>query len=98
MPNGSPLLSLFKEQLENESKAIAVERGLLRRGDYLSWWYLRRLWGLEDTRIEEVVCDGPNDLGVDALLIDDDDVVHFFQFKNPESIEAGFPAGDIDRS
>jgi len=97
MPNGSPLLPLFKEQLENESNAIAKERGLLKRGDYLIWWYFRRLWDLEDARIEESLCDGPNDLGIDALLIDEDDVVHFFQFKNPESIDSGFPAGEADK-
>lgn len=93
----SPLISLFKEQLENESQAIATERDLLKRGDFLTWWYFRRLLSLEDTRIEEILCDGPNDLGIDAIYIDEDNTVHFFQFKNPEAIDAGFPAGDVDK-
>lgn len=68
-----------------------------KRGDYLSWWYFRRLLSLEDLRTEEILCDGPNDLGIDAIYIDDDTLVHFYQFKNPESIESGFPAGEVDK-
>src|SRR3990172_12537676 len=97
MSTVSPLISLFKEQLEHESRTIAEERGLLKRGDFLNWWYFRRILGLDDTRIEEVLCDGPNDLGIDAIYIDEDSAVHFFQFKNPETINAGFPGGDVDK-
>lgn len=93
----SPLIPLFKEQLENESRGIAADRGLTKRGDFLSWWYFRRLIGLDDTEIEEILCDGYNDLGIDAIHIDEEQFVHFYQFKNPESIDAGFPAGDVDK-
>ena len=93
----SPLIPLFKEQLENESRGIAVDRDLTKRGDYLSWWYFRRLVGLDDTEIEEILCDGYNDLGIDAIRIDEDQIVHFYQFKNPESVDSGFPAGDVDK-
>jgi hypothetical protein len=68
----SPLISPFKEQLENESQGIAEARGLTKRGDFLSWWYFRRLVGLEDTEIGEILCDGYNDLGVDAIRIDEE--------------------------
>jgi hypothetical protein len=93
----SPLIPLFKEQFENESRAIAIERGLTKRGDNLCWWYFRRLMGFDDATIEEVYCDGFNDLGIDAIWIADEGAVHFYQFKNPESIDAGFPGGDIDK-
>jgi hypothetical protein len=93
----SPLISLFKEQLENESRRIAADRNLTKRGDFLSWWYFRRLVGLDDTEIGEILCDGFNDLGIDAIRIDEDQVVHFYQFKNPESLGAGFPTGDVDK-
>jgi len=36
-------------------------------------------------------------LGIDAIWIDPDDVVHFYNFKNPESIDAAFPGGDVDK-
>ena len=93
----TPLIPLFKEQLENEARGIATDRGLSKRGDFLSWWYFRRLVGLDDTEIEEILCDGYNDLGIDAIRIDEEQRVHFYQFKNPESIEAGFPTGDVDK-
>jgi hypothetical protein len=90
------LIPLFKEQLENESGGIASDRGLTTRGDFLSWWYFRRLVGLDDTEIEEILCDGHQDLGIDAIRIDEEQIVHFYQFKNPESIDAGFPTSAVD--
>jgi len=95
--NDSPLITLFKEQLENESLSIAQSLGLSKRGDYLIWWYFRKLFGLSDTEISEIVCDGGNDLGIDAVYIDPDNYVHFFQFKNPESADNIMAAGDIDK-
>jgi AIPR protein len=43
------------------------------------------------------VCDGGSDLGIDAVQIDDDNYVHFYQFKNPENAESSLPAGDVDK-
>jgi AIPR protein len=94
----SPIVSLFKEQLENESRKLAAANNLEKRGDFLIWWYFERLVGLSSAEIEEVICDGSADLGVDAIWIDDDNVVHFYSFKNPASIEAGFAGGDVDKT
>jgi len=94
----SPLIGLFKEQLENESAALAASHSLQKRGDHLIWWYFTRLIGLQPTEIEEAVCDGAADLGIDAIWIDDDDVVHFYSFKNPESVDSSFAGGDVDKT
>jgi hypothetical protein len=94
----SPLIGLFKEQLENESAALATNHSLQKRGDHLIWWYFTRLVGLQPTEIEEVVCDGAADLGIDAIWIDDDNVVHFYTFKNPGSIDSSFAGGDVDKT
>jgi hypothetical protein len=91
------LVSLFKEQLENESKAIAETRGLEKRGDYLVWWYFLKLPGLSPEAIEDVVCDGFNDQGIDAVWIDDTNTVHFYNFKNPVNIADGFPSVEVDK-
>jgi len=92
------LIQLFKEQLENESQAIATERGLKKRGDHLIWWYLLKLAGLHPTDIEEVITDGFDDYGIDVLRIDDtDNSVHFYNFKNPMSLADSFPSGEIDK-
>src|SRR2546423_15308076 len=71
------LLDLFKEQLENESQRLAELQGRSKRGDYLIWWYFHRIVGLPVEDIEPIVCDGFNDLGIDAMRIDDTSVVHF---------------------
>ena len=94
----SPLISLFKEQLENELKTIATDYALSKRGDFLIWWYFSKLIGLIQSKIEEVVCDGAADLGIDAIRIDESSTVHFYSFKNPESINAAYPAGEIDKT
>ena len=97
MPGNNPLLSLFKEQLENESGTIAAQNGLTERGQYLIWWYFMKLHGMSPARVNEVVCDGSGDIGLDAIYIDSDDYVHFYQFKNPSSQETGFAGGDVDK-
>jgi hypothetical protein len=92
------LLELFKEQLENESQAIAKDRNLTKRGDHLIWWYFLKLVELKPEDIEEVYCDGFNDYGIDAIRVDDsDNTVHFYSFKNPVNIADAFPSGDVDK-
>jgi hypothetical protein len=97
MSNVSPILSLFKEQLDNEANRIALDNALSQRGDELIWWYFQRLLGLSSAEIEEIVCDGGNDLGIDAIRIDEDDVVHFYQFKNPIRSDVALAAGEVDK-
>jgi hypothetical protein len=94
----SPIITLFKEQLENESSSLAKDYSLEKRGDHLIWWYFTRLTGLKAADIEEIVCDGSADLGIDALWIDEDSMVHFYTFKNPQRIDVTFPAGDVDKT
>ena len=87
----SPLVQLFKEQLENESQSLARTHGLTKRGDFLIWWYFLKLRSLSSADVDQIVCDGGSDLGIDAVQIDDDNYVHFYQFKNPENAESGSP-------
>jgi AIPR protein len=96
MGKGNSLISLFKEQLENESANIAKDRNLAKRGDYLIWWYFLKLWGLPPSDIEEALCDDGNDLGLDAVYIDEDNIVHFYQFKNPHKMDKALPEGEVD--
>ena len=92
------LLALFKEQLENESSSLAVEHDLKQRGDKFIWWYFRRLEELDEEAIEQIVCDGGGDLGIDAIWIDEDNIAHFYTFKNPQDINTTFPASEIDKT
>ena len=81
MSGDNPILSLFKEQLENESKKIANNNNLEKRGDFLIWWYFVKLRGVSASDVDSLVCDDSNDLGIDAIEIDEDNIVHFYQFK-----------------
>lgn len=94
-----PLLTLFKEQLENECRSLVEDREL-NRGGALIHWYFGRILGFNESEIEEVFCDASNDLGIDAIWVNDDnedEIVHFYQFKNPERANKGFPDGDVDK-
>jgi hypothetical protein len=91
------MIDLFKDQLENESAALAASRGLQKRGDFLMWWYFSKLTGLASEDIEEVICDGFMDLGIDAIYIDDSNIVHFYNFKNPETLGVTFPSVEVDK-
>jgi hypothetical protein len=94
----SPLLTLFKEQLEAECGALSKRFNLVRRGDPLIYWYFLRLHEFADADVAGVLCDGSGDLGIDAIWIDDEDLVHFYSFKNPEDPIKGFPAGEVDKT
>ncbi len=98
VPADSPLLPLFKSQLEAECKKLAEENDLTERGSWLIYWYFGRLHGFSEAEIEEVFCDGGGDLGIDAIWIDDEDYVHFYNFKNPIEPNKGISAGEIDKT
>ena len=91
------MLTLFKGQLESECAKLGTDYELTKRGDWLIWWYFMRLHSFTAEDIEEVYCDGGGDLGLDAIWIDDDDVAHFYNFKNPRNPEDVVDAGEIDK-
>jgi len=84
-------------EIENESKSLAQGHDLTQRGDFLIWWYFLKLRSLSSADIDQIVCDGGSDLGIDAIQIDEDNYVHFYQFKNPENAESCLPAGEVDK-
>jgi hypothetical protein len=94
----NPLLPLFKEQLEAECSSLAQKHSLKERGHSLIYWYFIRLHDFTDTEVGEIFCDGGGDLGIDAIWIDESELVHFYQFKNPTDPAKGIPAGDVDKT
>jgi hypothetical protein len=64
----------------------------------LIYWHFMRLNSLTLSDVSEIICDGGEDLGLDAIWIDEADLVHFYQFKNRESATKGFPAGEVDKT
>lgn len=90
------ILSLFKEQLNNQITAIVKDQEFENAGYGFAYWYFRHIGGMTDIEAQEQICDGGGDLGIDAIEIDDEQVV-FYQFKNPESVEKSIAAGDVDK-
>ena len=95
--NKNSILTLFKEQLRNQIDVLVSENNLKNSGLGLIWWYFINLEDYNEEDIEEILCDGAGDLGIDAIRIDDEDRVHFYQFKNPENLRSGFPTGEVDK-
>lgn len=98
MERSKEAIHLFKSQLENESQRIFDDNSLPKRGDALIWWYFTKLLGYDEGRIEDIVCDGRGELGLDAIDIDEHNVVHFYQFKHPIKIEASLKLGDVTKT
>jgi hypothetical protein len=97
MSNNVPeILNLFKEQLANQISAIVEEQEFGNDGYGFAYWYFKHIGGMTDIEAKEQICDGGGDLGIDAIEIDDEQVV-FYQFKNPKSVEKAVAAGDIDK-
>jgi len=90
------ILSLFKEQLNNQVATIVNAHNFDTQGYGFAYWYLANIGGMTDIEAKEQICDGGGDLGIDAIEIVDEQVV-FYQFKNPASIEKSVEAGDIDK-
>jgi hypothetical protein len=97
MTVSNPMVTLFKEQLEAECAQISKTHALTDRGHWLIYWYFKRLHNFTNAEIDEVFCDGGGDLGIDAIWIDDNEFVHFYQFKNPIDASKGIPGGDVDK-
>jgi len=90
------ILSLFKEQLNNQVSSIVKSQAFDTQGYGFAYWYLCNIGGMTDIEAKEQICDGGGDLGVDAIEIVDEQVV-FYQFKNPASISKSVGAGEIDK-
>ncbi len=90
------ILNLFKEQLANQISAIVERQAFDNDGYGFAYWYFQNIGGMTDIEAKEQICDGGGDLGIDAIEINDEQVV-FYQFKNPKSVDKGLAAGDIDK-
>lgn len=90
------ILSLFKEQLNNQIKTIVKDQGFDNESYGFAYWYFRNIREMADIEAKEQICDGGGDLGIDAIEIQDDQVV-FYQFKNPVTIEKSVGGGEVDK-
>ncbi|WP_445358787.1 AIPR family protein [Microbulbifer sp. ANSA005] len=96
MSNVTEILSLFKEQLNNQIKAFVADESFENEGYGFAYWYFRNIRAMTSIESKDQICDGSGDLGIDAIEIQDEKVV-FYQFKNPSSIDKSVGASEIDK-
>ncbi|MCX2784008.1 AIPR family protein [Microbulbifer thermotolerans] len=96
MSKVSEILSLFKEQLNNQIKAFVDGESFENEGYGFAYWYFRNIRSMTNIEAKDQICDGSGDLGIDAIEVQDEKVV-FYQFKNPAAIERSIGAGDVDK-
>lgn len=81
-------LKLIKEENEYETNSLAFAH-----------WYLENYYKLSAQDIAEIIIDGDGDLGIDSILIDEDnDALTIMQYKLPskkENINCEIDQGDI---
>lgn len=96
MVSAKAYLSLFKEQLVNQVPEMRKKYGFQTDGEAFGFWFLHKAMGYSEADADDVLCDGGGDLGIDAVVVSEHEVV-FYQFKNPQKIDAGVGAGEVDK-
>lgn len=91
-------VNLFKNQLNGEINKLIEDKGFENPGRAFQYWYFKNIWNFEDDLIDEIDTDGGQDQGIDAIFIDEDNIVHFFQFKNIKDINKNYPQGEAEKT
>ena len=73
------------------------------KSEALAYVVLKAMFGLTADEIEDAITDGPNDRGIDAVVIQEADhprTVHLFQFKYVDDFartSSNFPSSEVDK-
>lgn len=90
-------------EVHAEVSAALSQHGYANQSQGLAHVVLRALFGLTAAEIDDAITDGPNDRGIDAVVIQDTEspaTVHLFQFKYVDRFErsdSNFPSGEADK-
>lgn len=81
--------------LKSESQSSAFRSGSRTESAGLLAWFLTNFWLLEPEEVDDAICDGGGDKGIDALVVDDETGdITLFQAKHHK--KAGADQGDKD--
>lgn len=90
----------YHDIIKNELKRIKKENSYESIGKSFAHWYLNELLLIDDSEMSEIIIDGSNDWGIDAIIIDvEADIVKLYQFKFPtkSNIRKKTPQADIQK-
>lgn len=78
----------YYSKLCEQAEAIKTENEYETQSLAFAHWYLSKYQKLDNQQIAEALIDGADDLGIDAIIIDEDaEALSIFQFKFPSSKE-----------
>ena len=81
--------------LEEESQTADYRIGTRTESAALLAWFLRNVWLVEPEDVDDSICDGGGDKGIDALVVDEEQSeITIFQSKHRKAADAG--QGDAD--
>lgn len=88
---------------ERDHQLIETESAAYRTGSRgpsaaLLAWFLAAVWRVEPEDIDDAICDGPGDKGIDGLLVDDAlGEITILQSKHRDAADAGQGDADLER-
>lgn len=76
----------YHKSIINELEKIKEEKSYDNLSISFAHWYLKNEWKLNDEQIQDAIIDGADDMGLDAVIIDENNnKLVMFQFKFPNS-------------
>jgi hypothetical protein len=90
--------------LANHVEKYQKDNGLNGPSRAFIYFFLSQVHGLTNDQVEEIVTDGPDDRGVDAIFISESDnqsIIKIYQFKYHSSdnmLEKNFPSSEVDKT
>jgi hypothetical protein len=74
------------------------QTGTRSRSAALLAWFLEAVWRVEPEEVDDAICDGPGDKGIDGLLVDDTlGEITVLQSKHRDDPDAGQGDADLER-
>lgn len=90
---------LYYKKISEQIDTIKLENEYKTKSLAFAHWYLSNHIKLDDQQIAEALIDGADDLGIDAIILDEtSETLSVFQFKFPEScdtISKEIPQADV---
>ena len=81
-----------------EEEIAALQRGSRTKSAALLAWFLAAVWRVEPEDIDDAICDGPGDKGIDGLIVDDTlEEITILQSKYRDGVDAGQGDADLER-
>ena len=80
---------ILKENINDFIDLYISQNSAITTGYAFGVWYFKILKGFDTNLILETLTDSRGDRNIDAIYLDHQGLIHFYQFKNPKDITKG---------